>query len=241
MALHLFEVFEKSRYVYAGQVELADEPYMSDQHDARAENRFVWMFPLRRKIDAVAPKADATPMPDARSMDYLPYGAYAVIASNLNDEQVKLVHDALDLLKQAGIGVTDQRDIDLKRYQNLLGAWHEGVLDRVRSTVRELIAKRKRAAKAANRKFDLVDDELRINAASTEQDLRDALSFLDRDDVTGMNGLFEETRRSVPMPEVPKSLQNLTETEPMRATDLERAGELNESIPLGFGTLPSVT
>src|ERR1700722_3063125 len=35
--IHLFEVFEKGRYVYAGEVELADEPYMSDQTDAGAE------------------------------------------------------------------------------------------------------------------------------------------------------------------------------------------------------------
>jgi 5-methylcytosine-specific restriction enzyme A len=33
--LHLFEVFEKGRYNYAGEVELAGEPYLSDQPDAR--------------------------------------------------------------------------------------------------------------------------------------------------------------------------------------------------------------
>ncbi len=42
-------MFEKSRYVYAGEVELADEPYMSDQIDARAAARFVWIFPLHLK------------------------------------------------------------------------------------------------------------------------------------------------------------------------------------------------
>ena len=47
--VHLFEVFEKSRYTYAGEVELADEPYRSDQPDARANDRFVWIFPLRKK------------------------------------------------------------------------------------------------------------------------------------------------------------------------------------------------
>jgi hypothetical protein len=39
-----------------------------------------------------------------------------------------------------------------------------------------------------------------------------------------MEQVFEEARRSVPMPDVPKSLQDLTETEPMRIADLERAG-----------------
>jgi 5-methylcytosine-specific restriction enzyme A len=41
--VHLFEVFEKGRYVYAGEVELAADPYFSDQPDARADARFVWI------------------------------------------------------------------------------------------------------------------------------------------------------------------------------------------------------
>ena len=219
--IHLFEVFEKSRYVYAGEVELANEPYMSDQQDARSDKRFVWIFPLRRKDNA---STDAIMASDARTPDHLPFGSYAVIGSDLNDDQVKLVNDALDRLKQAGVTVLDQRDVDHKRYQKALAAWHEAVLDRVRSTVRELIAKRKRTAKADNRDFDLVDDELRINSASTEQQLREALNFLDRDDSAAMNEVFEEARRCVAMPDPPTSLQNLTETESMGAADVKRGG-----------------
>jgi hypothetical protein len=202
--LHLFEVFEKSRYVYAGEVELTDEPYMSDQVDARADKRFVWIFPLRRKDNA---STDAIVAYDAhaQSPDHLSYGSYAVIGSDLNDDQVKLVNDALDRLKQAGVTVMDQRDVDHKRHQKALAAWHEAVLDRVRSTVRELIAKRKRTAKANDRDFGLVDDELRINSASTEQELREALNFMDRDDSATMNEVFEEARRCVAMPDPPKS------------------------------------
>jgi 5-methylcytosine-specific restriction protein A len=44
MTVHLFELFEKSRYVYAGEVELVGEPYMSDQADARADDRFGWII-----------------------------------------------------------------------------------------------------------------------------------------------------------------------------------------------------
>lgn len=219
--IHLFEVFEKSRYVYAGEVELASEPYMSDQDDVRSDKRFVWIFPLRCKDNT---STDAIVASDKRTSDHLPYGSYAMIGSDLNGDQVKLVNDALDRLKQAGVTVLDQRDVDHKRYQNALAAWHESVLDRVRSTVRELVAKRKRAAKAGNRDFKLVDDELRINSASTEQELREALIFLDRDDSAGMNEVFEEARRCLAMPDPPKSLQNLPETEPMRDADLKRTG-----------------
>jgi hypothetical protein len=56
------------------------------------------------------------------------------------------------------------------------------VLNRVRAKVRELIARRKRAAKAAGREFALVDDELTINSASREAELRAALVLLDYDD-----------------------------------------------------------
>ena len=42
-AIHLFEVFEKSKYTYAGEVELAGEPYISEQPDAQASDRLVWI------------------------------------------------------------------------------------------------------------------------------------------------------------------------------------------------------
>jgi hypothetical protein len=85
--LHLFEVFEKSRYVYAGEVELAGEPYMSDQNDARAEARFVWIFPIRKKQSSPGSAGQTS---EAGPGDHLPFGAYAVISSRLKEEQVKL-------------------------------------------------------------------------------------------------------------------------------------------------------
>jgi hypothetical protein len=223
-ALHLFEVFEKSRYVYAGEAELAGEPCMSDQDDARADSRFVWVFPLRRK-DAAADGIGESSEPEPS--DHLPYGAYAVVRSGLTDEQIDLVNEALDRLKQAGVPVTDQRDIDRKRYDRALARWHEAVLDHVRSEIKKLIAKRKQAAKAQNRTFGLIDDELKINAASTERELRDALRFLDRDDPIVMEEVFEEARRSVPMPDPPKSmLRESTETDPIEITD-------TKGVPIG--------
>lgn len=127
-ALHLFEVFEKSKYVYAGEVELADDPYMSDQTDARADSRFVWIFPLRRKpISAVAKGVNADPSAPVE-IAHLPHGAYAVIGSDLDKDQIDIVHRLIEQLKQAGIVVFDQRDVDLQRYDKALGRWHEEVL-----------------------------------------------------------------------------------------------------------------
>jgi hypothetical protein len=219
--VHLLEVFEKSRYVYAGEVELADEPYLSDQVDARADDRFVWIFPLR--VKATTEVAVGT-QPKTELPDHLPFGAYAVIGSDLTEEQTRLVHETLDRLKAAGVHVTDQRDVDEKRYEKAMARWYEDAIDRARSIVKELIAKKRRAAKAQGRDFALIDDELRINSTSTEQELRDALKFLDRDDPIAMEEVFEQARRSMPMPDPPKSLEDLTETEPMTLADLERAG-----------------
>jgi hypothetical protein len=207
------------KYVYAGELELVDEPYMSDQRGADGDGRFVWVFPLRKK-----PNSAVSLTTGAAQRDHLPYGAYAVIDSDLTESQVALVHDAIDRLRQAGVRVRDQRDIDQNRYQKALAVWHEDVLDRVRSKIRELIAARKRLAKNENREFKLIDDELRINAASTEQELRAALAFLDRDDAVGMNELFHEAMRSVPMPEVPEFLRDMAESEPMLDADIESAG-----------------
>jgi hypothetical protein len=213
MTLHLFEVFEKSRYVYAGEVELADEPYLSDQTDARADSRFVWIFPMRRKSQAKGAEAIAPENALPAELGHLPHGAYAVIASDLSEEQTKLVNRLLDQLKEAGLKVFDQRDVDHGRYNRALARWHEEVMERARSMVRELIAKKNRRAKVDRGSAGVTDDELRINSASNEQELRAALKFLDRDDRAGTEEIFERARQSVPMPEVPKSL--LSEEDPV--------------------------
>lgn len=208
-AVHLFEVHERGRYVYAGEVEQAGEPYMSDQPDARAEDRFVWVFPLRKKDSAPRPE----PSPEAPATDYLPHGAYAVIGKAMTDEQRALVHEALDRLKEAGVLVTDQRDVDLRRYGEALGRWQEAVLDRVRVKVRELIANRVRFARRLNPDYRVVDDELMIGKGCTEAELRAALSMLDRDEPASQQEVFEEARREVPMPDPPKWMQEAAERE----------------------------
>jgi hypothetical protein len=207
-AVHLFEVSRKGQYTYAGEVELAGEPYMSDQPDARAEDRFVWVFPLRKKPASTAPASA-----DERA-GHLPYGAYAVISAHLTDEQRAVVNGAMDRLKEAGVDVFDRRDVDRGRYEKALGQWWEAVLDRVRVKVKELIANRKRAARAAGREFKLVDDELRVNSGSMEAELRAALAFLDYDDPIAQEQLFDEARSEVPFPDPPESVRDQPETPP---------------------------
>jgi hypothetical protein len=207
--IHLFEVFEKSRYTYAGEVELADEPYLSDQPDAKAQDRFVWIFPLRKKLSAETAPESPTTLPT----EHLPYGSYAVITADLTDDQRTLVHEAVDKLREAGVSVFDGRDVELRRYEKAIVQWREAVLDWVRRKVRDVISRRKRAARAAGREFSMVDDELRVNSGSTEADLRAALSFLDYDDPRDQELVFEEARRAVPMPDPPTFLKETNEGE----------------------------
>jgi 5-methylcytosine-specific restriction protein A len=55
VAVHLFEVFEPGRYICAGEVALADEPYQEQQFDIEGNARAVWMFPLRLKANGLRP------------------------------------------------------------------------------------------------------------------------------------------------------------------------------------------
>ncbi len=49
VAVYLFEVLEKTKYIYQGEVELADIPYQATQYDVMGDERKVWIFPLRSK------------------------------------------------------------------------------------------------------------------------------------------------------------------------------------------------
>ena len=47
--IHLFEVLEAGKYLYSGEVQLADKPYQETQSDVNGNDRAVWMFPLKLK------------------------------------------------------------------------------------------------------------------------------------------------------------------------------------------------
>ena len=133
---------------------------------------------------------------------------------------MKLVNETLDRLKEAGVPVFDQRDVDLQRYEVARERWWKAVLDKARSKLKEMIAKRKLRAKAENRCFGFTDDELQLNSASTELELRQVFTILESDEPAELEQLFEDARQVVPMPEVPKSLEHLFEVESTGASDI---------------------
>ena len=186
--VHLFEVHEKSKYVYAGEVELADEPYCDAQPDADAQERFVWIFPLRLK-PIISRDTPAGPI------EYLPHGAYAVIGTGLSDEQCKAVDDAIDRLRAIGVQIVERRLVDQQRFERKLAEWHDAVFDRIRADVKQMVTDRKRAAAAIGREFKLVDDELRIDAGSDETQLRMALVMLDQENQSSPSYLRPPLRR----------------------------------------------
>jgi len=53
--LYLFEVFAEGRYVYMGEVELSDPPFLSRQADIEKNVRDVYIFPLRIKGNKAPP------------------------------------------------------------------------------------------------------------------------------------------------------------------------------------------
>lgn len=54
--VYLFEVFEEGKYIYQGEVELAEDPYQTDELDVKHNMRKVWKFPIQRK-DKKSPEA----------------------------------------------------------------------------------------------------------------------------------------------------------------------------------------
>jgi 5-methylcytosine-specific restriction enzyme A len=53
--VHLFEVFDRGQYIYAGEVELAGQPYAEEQPDVEGDPRQVWMFPLKLREGGLRP------------------------------------------------------------------------------------------------------------------------------------------------------------------------------------------
>ena len=49
--IHLFEVFEPTKYTYQGIVKLSNKPYQEIQNGEDEHPRKVWMFPLK-KVDS---------------------------------------------------------------------------------------------------------------------------------------------------------------------------------------------
>ena len=203
-ALHLFEVFEKGKYVYSGLVELAGTPYMSEQKDSSGNVRMVWLFPLMKQLkpSQVIQKTESR---------HLPHGAYAVIAEPLTDAQKELVHRKLDELAVAGVSILDKRDIAADRYGSLLTRWHHDVMERSRVLARQRIARLKLDFKRADRDFSYAPDEIEINAQADEATIRSAFEFVGLEDE--VEAIFEQARSDVEMPNAPSEMSTTDDVE----------------------------
>lgn len=188
-AIHLFEVRERSRYLYVGEFELADEPYCDAQPDVTAQERFVWIFALRRKPAAACEGAE---VPE----DYLPKREHAMIASELDDAQRRMVEDGLNRL-QACVRIHDERHIIHDRSVQELANWSEAVMNHIRASVKQMIVDGRHEAKAID--HNLVDGELDIESDSGEGRVRHALLLLGYKE-TKYNELFAEATEAIPLP-----------------------------------------
>ena len=171
--LHLFEVFEKKKYVYAGMVELASEPYETQQAEKSGETRTVWVFPLRKRSEQ--PTADE---PRKELGFHLPYGAYALIADDLTPEQRTLVHAKLDELAAAGVTIIDKRDVVAGRIGVKLSQWNDASLAKLRSLARARIAELRKNYRVARKEFAFEPDEILIDGQSDEKRIREVLEFV---------------------------------------------------------------
>lgn len=51
VSIHLFVAYKKRIYTYRGQYELINEPFQEHQLDEEKNNRLVWVFPLRKRLN----------------------------------------------------------------------------------------------------------------------------------------------------------------------------------------------
>lgn len=170
--LHLFEVFEKRKYVYAGMVKLTAEPYETQQAEKSGATRTVWVFPLRKRPEQ--PEGDK-PM---KLSSHLPYGAYAVIADDLTPEQQTFVHSKLDELAAAGVTIIDKRDVVAGRIGVKLDQWNDAALAKLRSSAKARIAELRKNYKIARKTFAFEPDEILIDGQSDENRVREVLEFV---------------------------------------------------------------
>ncbi len=171
--LHLFEVFEKRKYVYAGMVELAAEPYETQQAEKSGATRTVWVFPLRK-----CSEQSENDEPKRKLASHLPYGAYAVIADDLTPEQRTLVHSKLDELAAAGVSVVDKRDVAANRIGVKLDQWSDAALAKLRLLAKARIAEIRKNYKAARKSFNFEPDEILIDVQSDERHVREVLEIV---------------------------------------------------------------
>lgn len=226
--LHLFEVLEKKKYVYAGMVELASEPYETQQAEKSGETRTVWVFPLRKRSEQ--PTADE---PRKELGSHLPYGAYALIADDLTPEQQTLVHAKLNELAAAGVTIIDKRDVVAGRIGVKLDQWNDAALAKLRSLANARIAELKKNYKVARKTFAFEPDEILIDGQSDEHRVREVL------EVVGIPEEFDVLKAkafdSIDLPD----MDGLTETS--SNIDLSDMNPMNRRLKVDPSKLKDIT
>jgi len=103
LGVFLFEVFEPKKYVYVGEVELADRIYQEKQRDANGINRNVWIFPLKLKDNYLPPVIPKETLDDLISK---------------RENYVKQLTDE-ELIERAknSIGLPGERQVTAKQYE----------------------------------------------------------------------------------------------------------------------------
>lgn len=84
VAVHLFEVLVPKKYIYQGEIELAETPYQADQYDINGNERKVWIFPIRSKTEFAFVKRE-------------------VVEKNVKSKTEEIVQMAFDELKRKAI------------------------------------------------------------------------------------------------------------------------------------------
>jgi len=103
LGVFLFEVFEPKKYVYVGEVELADRPYQEKQRDANGINRNVWIFPLKLKDNNLPPAIPKETLDDLISK---------------RDNYVKRLSDEeLEERAKESIEIPGERQVTAKQYE----------------------------------------------------------------------------------------------------------------------------
>ncbi len=110
-SLYLFEVFEEGAYVYDGEAELSDRPFLSRQTDREKNVRDVYIFPLRLK----GQKRPPVPKKEMLKHDVLVTGEAPVrgrrVSTQSHAEPGFPAQEPLTAGKRTGIGSPEQDPI----------------------------------------------------------------------------------------------------------------------------------
>lgn len=103
IAVFLFEVFEKNKYTFVGQVELTGEPYREKQKGIDGNYRNVWIFPLKLKDNNLPPAVPKETLDDLISK---------------RENYVKQLSDQeLEERARESTGLSGERQVTAKQYE----------------------------------------------------------------------------------------------------------------------------